>query len=516
MGLLSPWWLLVGAAAAALPVWLHLLQQHKHEPMPFASSMFFEKRTETTTYQKKLKYKFLMALRLALLLLLAFAFSQPFFRKPPEVLNAANALHLVVIDNSFSMREGNRLAEAKAKARAALPATGEAQIWGMGSRLSILSPVTKDRGELLAAIDAAAPTDGKSNFAELARSLRDTRRSTGRLVRATFVTDAQRTALPPAYADLALEPGTELKVETVGALAPNYTIEAVNAPRTSSDPTKTKVSAVVSAYHAPTAKRTLQLKINNRPVATQTVEVPENGRATVEFAGFDGPYGWLRGEVALVEDDALAADNRFYFATEKADPRRILFLSNERNSRALFFFRAAIAAGAEALFLVEETSPAGAASLNFSNYAFVVVNDPGDGLSGIQTKLKSYVESGGALFLAVGPRTAVLGKLPVADLPVAGSELADRQGQRYFTAAQVDPTYPSLRRVERLSGVRFFEAVKLTAEPGEGLQVAARLENGSPLLVEKRVGEGRVVVFASSLDNIANDLPVKPAYVPFL
>lgn len=42
------------------------------------------------------------------------------------------------------------------------------------------------------------------------------------------------------------------------------------------------------------------------------------------------------------------------------------------------------------------------------------------------------------------------------------------------------------------------------------------MEDGSPLLVEKRVGEGRVVVLASSLDNVANDFPVRPGFVPFI
>ena len=69
MGLLSPWWLLAGAVGAALPVWLHLLQQHKQDPVQFASTMLLERRTESTTYQRKLKYKLLMLLRLLLLCL---------------------------------------------------------------------------------------------------------------------------------------------------------------------------------------------------------------------------------------------------------------------------------------------------------------------------------------------------------------------------------------------------------------------------------------------------------------
>ena len=44
----------------------------------------------------------------------------------------------------------------------------------------------------------------------------------------------------------------------------------------------------------------------------------------------------------------------------------------------------------------------------------------------------------------------------------------------------------------------------------------ARLTDGSPLLVETRSAEGRVLVFASTFDNIANDLPLHASFVPFV
>jgi hypothetical protein len=516
MGLLSPWWLLAGALGAALPIWLHLLQQHKQDPFPFASTMFFERRTESTTYQRRLKYKFLMALRIALLLLLAFAFAQPFLRRPPAILNASNALSIVVVDNSFSMREGGRLEDAKGKARSALPMSGDAQVWALGSRVALLSPVTKDKGELQGAINSIGASDEKSNFADLARSLRDTARSTGRALKVTFITDAQRTALPPSFADLALENGTDFKVVEVGRKLPNYTVETVNAPRTSGDLTKAKVSAVVTAFNAPAAKLNVTLKINGKPAGTKAIEVPENGRATVEFTGFEGPYGWLRGEVEINEADALAADNRFYFATERADPRKVLYITEQQGTRAALYFRAALEAGAQALFQLEELSPAAAANANLTNYAFAVLNDPGSSASGIEDKLKKYVEGGGAVFIAAGPKTAALAALPVAALKVDGSRVAQRGAERYFTAAQADPTYPSLRRSGRLDGVRFFEAVKIEAASGPGLIIAAKLEDGSPLLLEKKIGEGKAVILASSLDNVTNDFPVKPGFVPFV
>jgi hypothetical protein len=43
-----------------------------------------------------------------------------------------------------------------------------------------------------------------------------------------------------------------------------------------------------------------------------------------------------------------------------------------------------------------------------------------------------------------------------------------------------------------------------------------RLTDQRPLLMEKQIGEGHVLLFASGLDNLTNDFPVRPAFVPFV
>ena len=49
-----------------------------------------------------------------------------------------------------------------------------------------------------------------------------------------------------------------------------------------------------------------------------------------------------------------------------------------------------------------------------------------------------------------------------------------------------------------------------------GWEVAARFTDGSPALLERREGKGRVLVFASDLDRRWNEFPLHPAFVPFV
>src|SRR6202035_5752115 len=118
MGLFAPWFL-AGLAAVGLPVYLHLLRRHSTTPRPFGSLMFFEPRTQSSIKHRRLRYLALLSLRMALLVLLAVAFANPFITRP-AARTPSGKLLLLVIDDSFSMREGTRMSDAKREALAVL------------------------------------------------------------------------------------------------------------------------------------------------------------------------------------------------------------------------------------------------------------------------------------------------------------------------------------------------------------------------------------------------------------
>ena len=80
MGFLAPWFL-IGAAAVALPLYLHLLRRHTTTLQPFSSLMFFERRTQSSIRHRRLRYLLLLSLRIFLLVLLALAFANPYLRR---------------------------------------------------------------------------------------------------------------------------------------------------------------------------------------------------------------------------------------------------------------------------------------------------------------------------------------------------------------------------------------------------------------------------------------------------
>src|SRR6202167_4310859 len=172
MGFLAPWFL-AGIAAVGLPVWLHLLRKHKTTPLPFSSLMFFERRTQSSIKHRRWQYLLLLALRAAVIALLAFAFARPFLHSRLAALAGGPKLTVLAIDNSFSMRDGDRLARAKREAAdvaSKLRDQDKLQVLAFGSQVHVM-------GDSAAAIRTIEATDPRSSYAGLSRRLRSMAKS---------------------------------------------------------------------------------------------------------------------------------------------------------------------------------------------------------------------------------------------------------------------------------------------------------------------------------------------------
>src|SRR5579863_3854828 len=170
MGFFAPWFL-AGAAAIGLPVYLHLLRRHQTTPQPFSSLMFFERRTQSSIQHRRLRYLLLLALRMAVILLLVLAFANPFIHRSVASMTSDKLL-LVVVDDSFSMRAGTRLEDAKRDAASVLASkrpVDRAQVMALDAQLHVLTEPTQDPGLLRAAVESIKPGDGRGSFGELAR-----------------------------------------------------------------------------------------------------------------------------------------------------------------------------------------------------------------------------------------------------------------------------------------------------------------------------------------------------------
>src|ERR1700684_2292799 len=311
MGLFAPWFL-AGLAGLALPFYLHLVKRQTTKPKRVSSLMLFESRTQSSTRHRRLRYFLLLSLRLLMLLLLILAFANPFINRNTATLSS-DRLVLLVVDNSFSMRAGSRLADAKDAAMRVLGNKGaaRAQVAAFGSQLRLMmTQPTEDQSALRAAVQAIQPGDGHGNFGELARAVRALAESVHTPIELHLFSDMQRGDLAAQFSDMALPANVTLTTHAVVSKAqPNWTVESVDAPGQvwGKDAKPVRVQAVIAGYGTPAAQRAVSLVVNGKVTATKTVSVPANGRATVDFPALEVPYGFSRREVQIDARDTLPA-----------------------------------------------------------------------------------------------------------------------------------------------------------------------------------------------------------------
>jgi hypothetical protein len=515
MGLFAPWFL-AGLAGLSLPFYLHLLKRQTRTPKPVSSLMLYESRTQSSTRHRRLRYFLLLSLRLAMLLLLILAFANPFINRNTASL-ASDRLVLLVVDNSFSMRAGTGLADAKDAAMSVLAGKGaaRAQVAAFGSQLRLMTQPIEDQSALRAAVQAIEAGDGHGNFGELARAVRAMAESVHTPIELHLFSDMQRSDLAATFSDMTLPANVQLVTHAVVTKAqPNWTVESVDAPGQvwGKDAKPVHVQAVIAGYGTPAAQRTVSLVVNGKTAATKTIAVPANGRAAVDFPALVVPYGFSRCEVKI-DGDAFPADDLRRFAVQRSDPQKALLIHNYGDSRSPFYVGAALSAAAQSAFILESINVNEAADRQPGNYAFIVLSDLNTLPSLLEHSLTEYVRSGGSLLIAAGTSAGGRPHIPIFGARIVETRDYSRVPDRYMAVGSSDSAYPAVAKAAGWAGVKFFYA--LDVDPGDA-RVIVRLGDQTPLLLEKRIGEGRVVLLTSGLDNLTNDFPLNPAFVPFI
>ena len=518
MGLLSPWFL-AGALAVGLPLWLHLMRRRNPVRLPFSSLMFFEKRTETTIRERRLRYLLLLACRLALLLLLALAFAKPVWERPPAVIGGSiPKLHFIALDTSLSMRYGDRWERAVEEAREIVDSLGQAdqaQILTNGPSVRVLTEATADEAALDRALAGLEPNSSRNSFGDVIEAVRNLAGEDAAPSVLHLISDLQDSAMPSRFQDLVLPDSSELVLHDVASEDfSNWAIDSVKGATRVYGQENPKLEVTVVSYAERETSKTVSLWIDGRLADSQTQPIAANGRESFVFEVPDAPRGFSRAELRLEPPDALPDDDFRRVALDNTEPEPLLFISQDRRRRDLLYYQAALEASVASRYTLENASPGDASRLDPGRYALVVLSDVPRLDSGFEERMRAWIEAGGALLVAVGPNSALARRTAISAHSLEQPLSSERGGNPFQVAGPADGSHSVANASEGMSPVKFFLYARV--RPLEGDTVPMRLGNGDPLLIEHEIGKGRVLVFASALDNVWNDLPVTSVYVPFV
>lgn len=529
---------LAALLAIGLPVWLHRVARANPPRHPFASLMLLEASETQRTAQRTLRYWMLLALRIALLVALALAFAGPLVSpRAVAVLHPNARLHAIVMDASLSMQYGDRWQRALGQAReiidAARPGDQILLVEARGRRIQVVhDTASAGRQALPAALTSIRPGNERLDYGLLMTTARSWLGTPRLPVELHLICDLQQSASPLRFSDL--EPPAEVRLVF-------HDVGEQHADNTFVTQVDTGAGARTLAVHV----RTTSPKIERRemivllddvelgrksfevgpagavpayeneggplphPVApaVDVGAVPLRPSAKVLFPSLELSAGAHRIEVRLEPPDALPADDRFYAVIQHSDPR-ILLASRTKDADDAAYMAAAIASLSSPQLTVEQRSGQELEGRALQGYSAMVITDVAALSSTATARILDYVQAGGALLITLGPgaaeqRSALLSGLRVRDEVPAPTRVA-----------HVETSHPALRDASGWQDVRFFRHLQVT--PTEGDRILITLQDGTPLLIERSLGAGRMLLLTAPLDRDWSDLATQPLFVRFV
>jgi len=518
---LSPLFL-VGAAAAVIPVVLHLLQRRPEQRVRFAAVTFLKAAPVEHTSRRRLREWLLLMLRVAALVLLALAFARPFFRSAAA---SGAGTTVVALDTSYSMSAPGRFERARDLARDAIRTAAlgdDVAVVTFADRADVVVRPTSDRAAAAAAIDAVTPGFGSTRYRAgltAAGSLTGGRRAT-----IVVVTDLQESGWD-AGEHASVPGGTRVEIRDVGGLPDNL---AITSLRVVAD------RAIATIRNSGSRKRQVRARSSvDGNAATETVvaiEAHESSDAVLApvraARAAAGDAGVLA--VRIDDPDGIQADNvRYAWISGPTRPAVLVATTSGDLSRDAFYLQQALAAGRSG----ERPDVLGVSAAQLSAWSLeqvgrhavvVLVSTRGLEPRGRQT-LASYVAAGGGLLIAAGPDVDgdvvgdVLGAGARLKLAAPASTAGDEAARPAMTLAPADVRHPIVQAfgadAASLGLVRFRNAARIG---GPTCQALAKFTSGDAAIVDCAAGAGRAVVVASDLNNRWNDFPVRASFVPFV
>ena len=513
----------VALAGLAIPVLLHLTQREKKQIVLFPSLMFVRRIPYQAVRRRKIQNWLLLMVRLTALALIIAAFARPLIEQTDAAAGSGDGARelVVLLDTSYSMGYADRWERARAAAHEQIARLsgadrGSLVLFSSGAEIGVRS--APERTALSSAVSVAKPGATGTRYApalKVAGSILADSTLPRREV--VLISDFQRVGWR-GEEGARLPEGTVLTpvpVQSSGGQA-NVSVTAVSLARStfSNQERVTVTAGLTNRSEADVRGQTATLEVQGIPVATKPVQIEGGGATSVTFDPVTVSGRNMRGTVRL-SNDALAVDNAFHFVLSPTEPVRIAVVDRGSAAAGLYLARA-LAVGESPRFETTTKQLEALSDDDLRRHSVIILNDVAVP-AGVAKRLARFVEQGGGLLVATGPRATW-----PQDVDLLPGSIGNPVDRTRGDAARVGalqfshPVFEPFRapRSGNFSTIPVYGYRNVTA--ANGAQVLARFDGVAPAVLERRVGTGRVLLWASTLDVTWSDLPTRGVFLPFV
>jgi hypothetical protein len=505
---LSPLFL-VAAIAAAAPILLHLFHRRTEVVIDFPAVRLLTRAPVQQHRRRRLRELILLALRVAALVLLAVSFARPYFAG--SIAPDSAPLTVIAMDTSLSLSAPKQFDRAKEAALGAvddLPSSHAVALVSFTDTATVVVAPTTDRGAVRAAVGKLAPSgDGTRYRSTLARISEVIGAREGRVV---IVTDLQQSGWE-SNDDGGLPDGVAVEVRPIAPPAGNLAL-------TSAELRDRRIVASVQNYGNSEVRTTVRLSLAGQPAGESAITIGPLAAADVEFTAALPRTG--AADVRVDDQVGYALDNQRIVGLDpqSAVPVAVVVADPTASTGGLYIERALSVARGGREFRVEVMDGAALSKwaqddLDRRAVVFVLGTRTLDRTG--REMINTYLARGGRVFVALGPDVDVgtLGTLLGVPLSIAEAPVRTPGATMVATDSRHPIFRPFLNPAGALGDVQVDQYRRLNDQAAAA--VLARFSGGDAALTEQAVGEGRLMIYTSDLDNEWSRFPLSPAFVPF-
>jgi hypothetical protein len=531
---------LLGLLGAALPVAVHLIGRYRAPRRPFAALFFVLRAHRRLDHWRRLRQLLLLAVRVLLVAAVAVMMAKPFAEAESDLPAVSGRLQsaVLVLDDTLSMRRvangGSLFDRARERALELVSLLGPATdlaVLRVSKPTGPLPVLVQDARRARSALLSLQPTH---RYADSGAALLVAARILGESTlpeRNVFLLSDLAAHGEPKGVRLPAGIGLhEVDIARDLAVDNRAIVEAWAAPSTAPGARVMQIGARVCNYSKGAGPIVVSLEIEGRQVAQGPVTLSPFACATKTFHHAFLRGGLYNASLSIAKDD-LREDDRRYLRLEVESGLRVLIVngapSSVRHRDELFYLETALLAAttSEQAIATTTVTAADLAKGRLEGADVVALCNVGSLPKTRVSELEAFVRRGGGLLFTLGdnvdadvfnrafsPLLPQELRGPVQAATPGSGEAALRVGK----ADGVHPVSAIFAEGAGLGSAQFVRVFRLKPATVADRRVVLSFDDGSPALVEGRHGEGRVLLYTSTIDRDWNDLPIRPGFLPLV
>jgi hypothetical protein len=512
---------LIGLAAIAIPIIIHLFNFRKYKKVYFTNVQFLKELKQESDNKSKLKEWLILAMRILAISCLVFAFAQPFIPGKVKTIQGEKAIS-IYIDNSFSMESTNKKGTLLENSKTL--ATEIVNTFNASDKFQLLTNDFEGKHQRFISKEEFVEQLNDVKISSATKSISDVikrqqdflQNSSAKNKRIFLLSDFQKNTSVISKSDI----DTSISISCIPIISSevnNVYIDSVwfETPVQQYETQQIIHAIVINKSNKDIENGSLKLYINDAQVSLSSFNVSAGNKKDVSIS-FTVKFKGINKGVLKIEDYPITYDDNFFFSFNAQTTINTLLI-NGKDTKTAGNFKSLMQN--DSLFVYKENSDASIDYSVFSKTNIIVLNELNTITSGLTSELQKFVNAGGSVVIFPNKKSDIISynaafqtlllpqiiKLDTTNIKTQSINF--EQGLYEGVFDKVD------QRMDLPKVFEHFEFTKTTNNNSQGLVL---LQNGQFLISLNTLGNGKVYVFSIPSDETSSNLLKHALFVPTL